>query len=233
MGGSDQWGNITGGGELIRKKLDKDAFALTTGLLTKTDGGKFGKSEEGNIWLHPNLTSPYKFYQFWLNVEDAQIGKLLRIFTLLGRHEIEELENNFSNNPNALKRILAEHVTIQVHSYDIFKQVEKASNLLFGSSTLIDFENTDENILQDIFTGLISANFDNLYYNSATVDRIVSDIFEISKGEARRLIAGNGISINKEKITTGTIPVNNFGLLKESYLLIQKGKTYGIAKFIQ
>lgn len=231
MGGSDQWGNITGGGELIRKKLGKDAFSLTTSLLTKTDGGKFGKSEEGNVWLDPTLTTPYKFYQFWLNVEDAQVGRLLRIFTLLSKDQIDELENRFSNDPNSMKRVLAEHITISVHSFNIFKQVEKASNLLFGNSTLTDFEQTDESILNDIFQGLNQAEFSRFDYETELTYNIISKTFEISKGEAKRLIAGNGISINKEKIASGGNLVNNFPLLKDKYLILQKGKTYSIAKF--
>lgn len=232
MGGSDQWGNIIAGFELIRKKLGDDAFALTTGLLTKTDGGKFGKSEEGNIWLDPTLTTPYKFYQFWVNVDDAQIGKLLRIFTLLSKAEIESLEANFSNDPNSLKRILAEHVTKRVHSEEILQKVQRASKLLYNNSVLSDFEATDESILQDIFQGLQQKEFSLGEYDFEQIDNLIAQTLNTSKGDIRRLISGNGISINKQKIYSSTMLVNSFKLLKDKYLLIQKGKNYSIVKFV-
>lgn len=228
MGGSDQWGNITGGCELIKKRLRTEAFALTTDLLTKSDGGKFGKSEEGNIWLDPNLTSPYKFYQFWLNVEDSQVGKLLRIFTFLSREEIESLEKEHSDNPNALKRVLADTVTAQVHSPEVLFQVKRASNLLFGHSTIQDFEMTDDILLQDVFSSIPRINITNSEYKSANVEYAISKSFNISKSESRRLINGNGISINKEKIKEYDIPAYKYPLLKGKYLLIQKGKSFSI-----
>lgn len=232
MGGSDQWGNIVAGFELIRKKLGDDAFALTTGLLTKPDGGKFGKSEEGNVWLDTSLTTPYKFYQFWLNVDDIQIGKLLRIFTLLSKNEIESLEERYSSDPNSLKRILAEHVTRQVHSDVILKKVQMASNLLYNNSVLNDFEETDESILQDLFQGLQQKEFSLSNYTSEQVDSLIAQTLETSKSNVRRLISGNGISINKQRIESATLPVSNFQLLKNKYLLIQKGKKYSIASFV-
>jgi len=232
MGGSDQWGNITGGVELLRRKDNIESFALTTPLLLKSDGGKFGKSEEGNIWLDANLTGPYKFYQFWLNVDDVQIGSLLRIFTLLSKGEIEQLEHENVNNPNKLKRVLAKYLTTVVHSDDISNQVEKASNLLFGHSSLTDYETIDETILHDIFHGLPTFVFKKDEYKTSNIDYIVHKIFGITKGESRRLINGNGISINTVKVSDYKQNTAEFILIKEKYLIIKKGKTHGVAKFI-
>lgn len=232
MGGSDQWGNITGGIDFIKRKDKKDCFALTTPLLLKSDGGKFGKSEEGNIWLDPNLTSPYKFYQFWLNVEDSHIGKLLRVFTLYSKDEIENMEADYKDNPNNLKRILAEYMTTLVHSKDIFHKVEKASRLFFSNSTIEDFQQTDENILQDIVQGIPQYEFTNEEYETSNIYYLIQKIFKITTSEARRLIKNNGISINKNKISHEQQSIAEFPLLKDKYLVIQKGKTYGLAKFM-
>lgn len=232
MGGSDQWGNITGGVELLRRKDNKEGFAFTTPLLLKPDGGKFGKSEEGNIWLDANLTSPYKFYQFWLNVEDVQIGSLLRIFTFLSKEEIEQLEHENASNPNKLKRVLAKYLTTVVHSADISNQVEKASNLLFGNPSLADYEAIDETILHDLFHGLETYVFMKEEYNSSNVDYVVHKVFAVTKSESRRLINGNGITINTLKVSDYKQLTSEYFLVKGKYLIIKKGKTYGVAIFI-
>lgn len=226
MGGSDQWGNITGGCELIKKKLRKEAFALTTDLLIKSDGSKFGKSEEGNIWLDPNLTSPYKFYQFWLNIEDAEIAKLLRIFTFLSKEEIDGLEKTHADNPNFLKRVLADYITAQVHSPEILHEVKSASNLLFDNSTNHDIELVNDQFLDMVFSSIPKYFINQLYYNSKNIESLISEAFNISKSETRNLIKGNGIKINKERIHLGDLPLVNFHLIKGKYLLLQKGKTF-------
>jgi tyrosyl-tRNA synthetase len=230
MGGSDQWGNIMSGYELIRKKMSNEAFALTAPLLVKPDGNKFGKSEEGNIWLDPELTSPYKFYQFWLNVDDSQIGTLLRLFTLIPVSEIKQLEAIYETDPMHLKRLLAKEVTTTVHSAEIFEQLEKASKLLYSKSTLDDFETIDEHLLEDITQGLPKHHFNLIEYQNADILETVSLVFDISKTEVKRQIKNDSLSINKSKVKD-SLPNNAFRLLKGKYLLIQKGKTFGLADF--
>jgi tyrosyl-tRNA synthetase len=228
MGGSDQWGNITTGTELIRRKDGGEAYALTCQLLTRSDGQKFGKSEGGNVWLDANLTSPYKFYQFWLNVDDADLPKLMRYFTLYSQEQIEAWEQEHATNPNALKRILAEDVTRRVHSQEELEKAQKASNLLFGKATLADFEATDEATLNEVFDGVPTQTYESADYQviSSTVD-LLSQTLETSKSEIRKLIKNNGLSINQEKLTVEmgeTKP--NFEFLKGKYLLIKKGKSF-------
>jgi tyrosyl-tRNA synthetase len=224
MGGSDQWGNITTGTELIRRKDGGDAFAMTTPLLTRSDGQKFGKSEHGNVWLDPTMTSPYKFYQFWLNVADADLPKLLRVFTLWDRETIE----NFDNEPdkNKVKRELAKDMTIRIHSTSDYEQAVKASELLF-KGTLADFNQTDEQLLNEIFEGVPQIEVSKSDYESTTnVTDLLSTLTQnqifASKGEAKRMLKEGGVSINKEKISEAS-PLE-FELLKDKYLLIQKGK---------
>lgn len=224
MGGSDQWGNITTGTELIRRKDGGDAFALTTPLLTRADGQKFGKSESGNVWLDPSMTSPYKFYQFWLNVADADLPKLLRVFTLWDRETIEAYDAE--SDKNKVKRELAKDLTIRIHSANDYEQAVKASELLFKGS-LTDFQSTEEKVLNEIFEGVPQVEMSKEeYVNTTNVIDLLSvatggQIFP-SKGEAKRMIKDGGVSINKEKVAEAT-PMN-FTLLKEKYLLVQKGK---------
>jgi tyrosyl-tRNA synthetase len=228
MGGSDQWGNITTGTELIRRKDGGDAFALTCPLLTKSDGSKFGKSEGGNIWLDPKKTSPYKFYQFWLNVSDADLPRLLRFFTLFEKEQIEEMESTNATNPNALKKILAEDITRRVHGEEALEKSIKASGLLFGKSTLDDFEFMEDSILQEVFEGVPKHYLSNTAYGelSNSVD-LVAEVMQLSKSETRKLIKGNGIQINKQKISEADGNSKpNFTFLKNKYLLLQKGKNY-------
>ncbi len=231
MGGSDQWGNITTGTELIRRMDSGEAYALTCPLLTKEDGNKFGKSEEGNVWLDPKMTSPYKFYQFWLNVADADLPKLMRIFSIKDQETIEALEAEHENNPNALKRILAEEITTRVHSEDDLEQAQKASRLLFGKSTLEDFETTPAEVLEEVFQGVPKKFFSEADFDgfASTVD-LLAETMDMSKGEVRRLIKNNGISINQAKINKDQGEKEpQFSLLQDRYLLLKKGKKFFIA----
>ncbi len=226
MGGSDQWGNITAGTELIRKKLRKKTFGLTCPLITKTDGSKFGKSEEGNIWLDPKMTSPYKFYQFWMNCSDDDAAKFIRIFTTRHTDEIENLEKEHLKTPDMrlLQKALAKDVTIRVHSEDDYNSAVDASEILFGKGT----KNLTETALRSVFQEVVNIpikkdelkNNDILDFLSATTRNM---IFQ-SKGEARRMIQGGGVSINNEKINLGE-KIDLEALLKyKKYLLVQKGK---------
>ncbi len=228
MGGSDQWGNITTGSELIGRKDGGKAYALTCPLLTKADGTKFGKSEDGNVWLDATLTSPYVFYQFWLNVTDTDLPKLLRFFTLFSEEEIKAFEAEHLTNPNALKRILAEDVTRRVHSQEALDEAQKATNLLFGKSTIAYFEATDLPTLQKVFKGVPQHEFTTTAYQElATTVDLLAEVMQTSKGEIKKAIKNNGISINKQKISEAKgqeKPAHI--LLKGTYLLLQNGKKY-------
>ncbi|QHT70716.1 tyrosine--tRNA ligase [Rhodocytophaga rosea] len=226
MGGSDQWGNITAGTELIRRKEGGEAFALTAPLITKSDGSKFGKSEGGNIWLDPAMTSPYKFYQFWRNVDDKEISRLLRVYTLFDQEQITTLEND--PNKNNAKSALAKEVTIRVHSQEAFENAFKASNLLFGKSTIDELQTIDEatflEVCQDVpqitlSRDQLSGAKDVVEFLSTVTD---SKIFP-SKGEARKMIQGGGVGINKLKVEKPEQAVD-FRLLQDKYLLVNKGK---------
>jgi tyrosyl-tRNA synthetase len=240
MGGSDQWGNITTGTEFIRRKVNGEAFALTTPLVTKADGTKFGKSEGGNIWLDGEMTSPYKFYQFWLNVSDEDAPKLIRVFTLLSIEEIQAIEQEHSQAPHlrSMQKALAKDITIRVHSRDDYMMAEKASELLFGKSTTEDLESLNEKTLLSMFEGVPLAEITKESYNN--VDNVTDLLSEktngkifVSKGEARRMISGGGVSINKNKIKSADEKAN-FKLLKDRYLLVQKGKKhYYLIKVLQ
>lgn len=226
MGGSDQWGNITTGTELIRRMSGGEAFALTAPLVTKADGTKFGKSEGGNIWLDPDMTSPYQFYQFWLNVRDEDVSRLLRVYTLFDEETIKALESN--PNPNEAKRELAREVTSRVHSEAEYEKAVKASNILFGRSTVEDLKDIDEKTLLQVFEGVPQAEITKDAYSGVQdIAELLSDtsggmVFS-SKGEARRMIKGGGLSINKLKVEdAGEQPA--FELLQGKYLLVQKGK---------
>jgi len=226
MGGSDQWGNITAGTELIRRKEGGEAFALTTPLVTKADGTKFGKSESGNVWLDPAMTSPYKFYQFWRNVADSEIGRLLRVFTLFDQAQIQALESD--PNPNNAKIALAEEITTRVHGAEATGKAIQASNLLFGKATLDALQNTDEQTLLEVCEGVPQIRISRDTLSGA---RDVTELLSVatdsqifpSKGEARKMIQGGGVSINKTKVEKPEQPVD-FALLQEKYLLVQKGK---------
>jgi tyrosyl-tRNA synthetase len=230
MGGSDQWGNITTGSELVRRMEGGSVLALTCPLLTKSDGAKFGKSEEGNVWLDSERTSPYKFYQFWLNVNDEEVPKLLRFFTLFEKERIEELEVEMQTNPNAVKRILAEDITRRVHSEEALQNAIKASQLLFGKSTLNDLENTDENTLAEVLEDVPKKEYTQTAFDAleSTID-MFAEVLEMSKGEVRRMIKNNGLSINQEKVNAKQgeeKPEAKF--IKDKYLLLKKGKSYSL-----
>lgn len=228
MGGSDQWGNIVTGTELIRRKSSNEAFALTCPLITKADGSKFGKSEGGNVWLDPEKTSPYKFYQFWLNVSDEDVSKYIRIFTLKGKDEIEALEKEHKAEPHLRKmqKALAEDVTIRVHSEEALKNAIAASNILFGKSTQEELKNIGENDFLSVFEGVPQAKIlvSTLHEGIPLVDFSVEHAKAFpSKGEARRMAQNNGLSINKEKVDINRI-VSSADLLHGKYILLQKGK---------
>jgi tyrosyl-tRNA synthetase len=238
MGGSDQWGNITSGTELIRRMADGTAFALTTPLLTKADGTKFGKSAGGNIWLDPNLTSPYKFYQFWLNSADEDVSRFIRIFTLLSKEEIEALEAEHSKAPHErlLQKTLAKDITIRVHSEEDYEMAIKASEILFGKSVTEDLQALNEATLLSVFEGipLIEISKSVLDTKPTVLDLLStvtnSEVFP-SKGEARKMIQGGGVSINKIKINSSE-EIVNYPLLLDNYLLVQKGKkNYYLLRF--
>lgn len=231
MGGSDQWGNITAGTELIRRMGGGEAFALTCPLITKADGTKFGKSEGGNIWLDPAMTSPYKFYQFWLNASDEDAAKWIKIFTLLNKEEIEGLEREHeqAKHLRILQKALAKDITIRVHSEEDYNTAVKASEILFGKSTTDDLKGFNENTLLSVFEGVpqVEISKDELT-EAANVTELLSVVTQLkifaSKGEARKMISGGGVSINKSKVNTPDQKVD-FELLNGKFLLVQKGKS--------
>ncbi len=227
MGGSDQWGNITAGTEFIRRNLDQKAYAITTPLLTKADGTKFGKSDKGNIWLDPKLTSPYKFYQFWINADDKDLPKFLRYFSLKSRAEIENLETEYADNPRELKRILAEELTIRVHSEADYDSVMKVSDILFGKSDADTLRGMTADelamIAEEIDTFMIAktALTDGIHITDLLAEK--TTILK-SKTEARKAIQNNAISINKVKISTHEFVVNDEQLLKDRFVMVENGK---------
>lgn len=229
MGGSDQWGNITTGTELIRRKEGGEAFAMTCPLITKADGTKFGKTESGNVWLDAKLTSPYKFYQFWLNTSDEDAERYIRIFTLLKKDEIEDLVARHKEAPHLreLQKKLAEEITVMVHSRADFEMAVEASRILFGSGTSESLRKLDEPTFLAVFEGvpqfkISKASLENGIH---VVDLLAghAPVFP-SKGELRRTVQGNGLSINKEKVADQELLVNTSFLIDEKYILIQKGK---------
>lgn len=244
MGGSDQWGNITTGTELIRRKEggqnelreEHHAFALTTPLITKADGTKFGKSAGGNVWLDPAMTSPYQFYQFWLNATDADCPRLIRVFTLLTREEIEELERQHNEAPHLrlLQKAIAKDVTTRVHSEAGYDLAVKASDVLFGKATLETLRSIQVNEFDVIFEGvpLTEVSADELANSKDITDLLsVASRGEVyaSKGEARRAITQNAVSINKTKIVDPAAPVD-LEWLQERYVLVSKGKKNHLLK---
>ncbi len=229
LGGSDQWGNITSGIELIRKKERKTGYGITCPLMTKADGTKFGKTEEGNIWLDPEMTTPYKFYQFWLNSSDEDASKFIRIFTFLSKEEIESIEKEHNEAPHqrTLQKTLAKEVTIYVHSEEELDKAIKASNILFGKATKDELRSLSESVLLDIFEGVpqMKMSKEKLQTKMSVLDMLSeeTDIFP-SKGEARRTLQGGGLSINKQKIDDLEMQVSMDDLLNDKYILVQKGK---------
>lgn len=229
MGGSDQWGNITTGTELIRRKLGGEAYALTCPLITKADGGKFGKTESGNVWLDRRYTSPYKFYQFWLNVSDADAAKYIKIFTALDKEEIAALEEEQSAAPHLrpLQKRLAKEVTVMVHSLEDYEAAVEASNILFGSSTSEALKKLDEATLLDVFNGVpqFEISRDELSAGIKAVDLLTEKaaVFP-SKGEMRKLVQSGGVSLNKEKLAEADAVIDCSFLLDDKYLLVQRGK---------
>lgn len=228
MGGSDQWGNITAGTEFIRRNLNAKAYAVTTPLLTKSDGKKFGKSEEGNIWLDPNLTAPYKFYQFWINADDADIPKFNRYFSLKNKEEIEAMESELADNPQEFKRLLAEELTIRIHTQKAYDSVLRVSELLFNKNanqnTLLAMKPEDLSaVAREIPTFHISLD---LLANGVNIVDLLAEHTQVlaSKGDARRAIKGNAISINKEKIQSHESNITGEALLHERYLMVENGK---------
>ncbi|MDQ3017733.1 MAG: tyrosine--tRNA ligase [Bacteroidota bacterium] len=228
MGGSDQWGNITSGTEFIRRnEVDSDAYALTTPLLTKADGKKFGKSEEGNIWMDPSMTSPYKFYQFWLNVNDADLPKLYRYFSLLSKNEVEQLELEFAVEPNVLKTKLGQELTERIHGTKAFDAARNVSEILFNPKAskeqLLNLEKKD---LELISEEIPSFQLSKSIIQSANVIDLISEHTTItgSKSDARRAIQANAISINKDKVMDITAGTNIFLPLHDEFLLIENGK---------
>lgn len=230
MGGSDQWGNIVTGTELIRRKINGDAFALTTPLIKKADGTKFGKTEAGNVWLDPKKTSPYAFYQFWLNTSDEDAVNYIKIFTLKGREEIESLIRVHQEAPHKreLQQALAEDITVRVHSQADYEQAVKASGILFGNSTTEDLESLDEETLLAIMDGVPKATISRQVWEQqpGVVDllsEITGNLIFPSKGEARKMIQGGGVSLNKVKVADVAQKAEQ-ALLHNKYLLAQKGK---------
>lgn len=228
MGGSDQWGNITSGTEFIRRNLSGKAYGITTPLLTKADGTKFGKSEAGNIWLDPEMTSPYEFYQFWINADDADIPKFTRYFTLKSREEIEALETEHEGNIRELKRLLAEELTIRIHGEAQYEAVKKVSNLLFNNKARQD----DLHALDAKSLATVAREIPSFQVNAGLMQEGVNIIDLLaehtaivsSKGEARRAIQGQAVSVNKEKITTHETTVGPSALLHGKYVMVENGK---------
>lgn len=230
MGGSDQWGNIVTGTELIRRKAQGEAFAMTAPLIKKADGSKFGKSEGGNVWLDPEKTSPYKFYQYWLNASDEDAANFIRIFTLMSEEEIKALEAAHAEAPHTrtLQKALAKDITIRVHSEADYEMALKASGILFGKSTSEDLESLDEGTLLAVFEGVPQVTISKADFEATTspielLSTVTESLIFKSKGEARKMIQGGGVGINKAKLQDiNSLPQIN--LLKDKYFLVQRGR---------
>ncbi len=227
MGGSDQWGNIVTGTELIRRIERGEAFALTWPLITKSDGGKFGKTEEGNVWLDPVRTSPYKFLQFWLNVSDGDAEKYLKIFTMLDKATIDALVEEHAEAPHlrVMQKSLAEEVTVMVHTREEYEMALEASGILFGKGTTESLAKIREDLFLSVFDGVPQFEIP-----SSEIDQDVLELLAVdtgvfaSKGEARRMVAGGGVSINKQKLTGPEQRITRENFINNKYLLVQKGK---------
>jgi len=229
MGGSDQWGNIVTGTELIRRKDGGEAFALTTPLIKKADGTKFGKTESGNVWLDPKKTSPYKFYQFWLNASDEDVKKYIRIFTLMTRDEIEAMEKEHDAAPHLriLQKALAKDITTRVHSSGGYDAAAEASEILFGKGTSEALNNLSEDDLLSVFEGVPQVEVDKVKLEAGiNMIEFLSDTSGIfpSRGEAKKMLQGGGVAVNKTKVEDLNRHISSSDLLKGKYILIQKGK---------
>jgi len=229
MGGSDQWGNITTGTELIRRTNGGECYALTCPLITKADGGKFGKTESGNIWLDKRYTSPYKFYQFWLNVSDADAARYIKIFTSIEKAEIEALIAEHEQAPHLrlLQKRLAEDVTVMVHSREDYDAAVEASGILFGNATSEALRKLDEATLLAVFEGVpqFEISLNSLEAGVKAIDLLTENaaVFA-SKGEMRKMVQGGGVQVNKEKMNDPERLINTADLLNGKYLLAQRGK---------
>ncbi|MBA3647621.1 MAG: tyrosine--tRNA ligase [Chitinophagales bacterium] len=228
MGGSDQWGNIVAGIELTRKKSGNELFAVTSPLVTRADGKKFGKTEEGTIWLDKTMTSPYKFYQFWLNIGDEEATKYIRYFSLFEEEEVQELEKNHVASPHLrlLQQVLAKDITIRVHSEDDYQQALQASKILFGQATAEELRSLSNRDFEEIFEGVPTTKLSRSDFdNGMEVMKLLVDEthFFPTRSDARRTIQGNGAGINKQQITLDQV-VNADQLINNRYLLLQKGK---------
>lgn len=229
LGGSDQWGNIVTGTELIRKKDGGEAHAITTQLIKKADGTKFGKTESGNIWLDPKKTSPYKFYQFWLNASDADVKNWIRVFSMKGKEEIEALEQQQDEAPHlrVLQKTLAEEITIRVHSKEDYEQALKSSEILFGKATKENLEQLTDMQLLDIFDGVptFTISKDKLSAGISILDVLAQETSILpSKGEAKKLVSANGIAVNLEKFADVNGMLNADNLINGKYIIVKKGK---------
>lgn len=238
MGGSDQWGNIVTGTELIRRKAGGEAYALTCPLITKADGSKFGKTESGNVWLDPEKTTPYQFYQFWLNVSDEDAARYIKIFTILGKEEIDNIINEHNKTPHErfLQRRLAEEVTVMVHSREDYEGAVEASQILFGKGTTESLKKMNESTFLSVFEGVPVFDVGRSTIESGvTIADLCAGHTQVfpSKGELRRLVQGGGLSINKAKVENPDEKIGSESLLNDKYLLVQKGKkNYFLIKII-
>ena len=229
MGGSDQWGNITTGTELIRRVNGGEAFALTCPLITKADGGKFGKTESGNVWLDRRYTSPYKFYQFWLNVSDADAEKYIKIFTALSKEEIDSIVAEQAEAPHLrpLQKRLAKEITVMVHSMEDYEAAVEASNILFGNATSEALHRLDEETLLSVFEGVpqFEVSRSLIQEGVKAIDLLTEHaaIFP-SKGEMRKMTQGGGVAVNKEKLASQDDVINTQYLLNDKFILVQRGK---------
>ena len=228
MGGSDQWGNITCGTELIRRTLSGEAFAMTCPLITKADGTKFGKTEKGNVWLDAEKTSPYAFYQFWLNVSDDDAKKFIRIFTFFTKDEIEALEKQHDEAPNlrTLQKALAKDITIRVHGEEEYNKAVEASEILFGKGTTDTLKKLDSATFLSVFEGVptFEVSKEEILQGINIIDLLAEKTQILaSKGEVRRALKENSLSVNKEKVKEDFVTSSN-DLLNEKYILVQKGK---------
>ncbi len=226
LGGSDQWGNITTGIELIRRKEGGVAHGITCPLITRSDGKKFGKTETGNVWLDPEKTSPYKFYQFWLNVSDEDAEKYIKIFTVLPKEEIDAIIEEHRQAPERrlLQKTLAKEITTMVHSEDDYKAAVEASQILFSKQPLKELQNIDEKTFLEVFEGVPQFKITKADLGKDVVSFLADTGILPSKGETRRLIKNNGISINKEKVKSIDQVINESYLINGKYILAQKGK---------
>ena len=237
MGGADQWGNITTGSELIRRILGKRQYALTCPLITKADGGKFGKTEKGNIWLDPERTSPYQFYQFWLNVSDTDAEKYIRIFTMLGKEEIDSAIAAHQQAPHerSLQKLLAKEVTTMVHGAQEYEKAVSASQMLFGNATSEALKSLDEKTFLAVFDGVPTFEVEDSKFPMGIIDLLAAEskVFP-SKGECRKMIQAAGVSINKEKVTDANAMIGSESYINGKYILAQKGKkNYFIIKIVK